>query len=93
MGILDFVLRALRALRLCDTRTDVSDHVLVLGIFLLLLHDVVVVLLLLVVIVVLLLLLLFVVVVVLLLLLLLVVVVVLDPSRLPCYVFYICLLT
>ena len=35
-GHLSFVLRALQALRPCDPRTDASDHIFVLGIFLLL---------------------------------------------------------
>jgi len=45
-GHLNFVLRALRALRPCDPRTDASDHIFVLGIFILLLLLVVVVVLL-----------------------------------------------
>ena len=68
-GHLNFVLRALRLLRPCDPRTDASDHIFVLGIFILLLLLVVVVVVLL-----LLLLILFVVVVVVAVLLLLVVV-------------------
>ena len=36
-GHLNFVLRTLRPLRPCDPRTDASDHIFVLGIFILLL--------------------------------------------------------
>ena len=35
--ILDFVLHTLRALSPCDPRTDASDHIFVLGIFILIL--------------------------------------------------------